>query len=78
MNDITTTETTLIARGKYGSPVQILVSTFSHGALIASAGIDHLNEYQFVRAVQEAFPEYEVVGQGHTDGFWYARGGKVK
>ena len=78
MNDVTVTETILAARGKYGSPVQILVSTFSHGTLVASAEIDHLNEYQFVRAVQEAFPEYEVVGQGRVDEFWYAKGGKVK
>jgi len=64
-------------KGKYGAPVQVTV-TLHHRALFASAEDEHLSENQFIKAVQNMYPDYEVVTLGGRDGFWYAKGGKVK
>ena len=66
---------TLTALGKYGSPVQVLVSVFQNGSLFATAEDEHLTENQFVNAVRKAYPDFEVVSYGRQDGFWHAQGG---
>ena len=65
------------ARGRYGTPVQVTV-TLHLNALVASAEDEHLSENQFVKAVQNMYPDYEVVTLGGRDGFWYARGKKLQ
>ncbi|HUW11962.1 MAG TPA: hypothetical protein VM537_19710 [Anaerolineae bacterium] len=64
-------------KGRQDAAVQVTV-TLHHKSLIASAEDEHLSENQFVKAVQNMYPDYEVVTLGGRDGFWYARGGKVK
>jgi len=70
--------TGLFTKGKYGTPVGVTVITYPGDSLVATAEDEHLTEYQFVDAVQKAYPDYEVVSGGHDNGIWRARGGKVR
>jgi len=66
--------TVLFTKGKYGTPVGVTVLTYPDGSLVTTAEDEHLTELQFCNAVCDAYPDYEVVSEGHDGRIWQARG----
>jgi len=64
--------------GKCGTAVAFDIVIYPNGTLVISAEDEHFTEYGFLNAAQKKHPDYKIVALGSRDGFWYARGGKVK